>query len=318
MERCDTDALWLANRSKPSVPRRTLRDLKLKRTESNVMDDRPNSLRPFLSRSVGILFGIGTQLGFFATVWFLFFFLKDGRKAATERWFLVDLLLALQFAVIHSLLLLPTVKRSITRLFPSEFYGCLFCVATCLQLGTVFVAWQVSSGTLWNMTGIAALVMQVGFYASWIGLFYSLYLSGLGYQTGLTPWWYWLCRKPQPRRTFEARGVYRLFRHPIYLSFLGLIWFTPRMSWDHALLTGLWTIYIFIGSYLKDERLAFYMGAPYRRYQEQVVGYPLMFFGPLGRRKCRIAPVVVRSVTADSGSQLDYEPLHSPTVARAA
>jgi hypothetical protein len=58
------------------------------------------------------------------------------------------------------------------------------------------------------------------------------------------------------------------------------------MTWDHALLTSVWTIYIFIGSYLKDERLAFYVGESYRRYQEQVVGYPLLYFGPLGRRKC--------------------------------
>lgn len=129
------------------------------------------------------------------------------------------------------------------------------------------------------------MIMQAGFYGAWVGLFYSLYLSGLGYQTGLTPWWYWLRRQPQPRRQFEIRSLYRWLRHPIYLSFLGLIWFTPRMTWDHVLLTTIWTTYIFIGSYLKDERLAYYLGDSYRRYQEQVVGYPLMFFGPLGRRK---------------------------------
>jgi len=236
-------------------------------------------------RACGVAFGVGTQLGFLVTVWFLFFYLKDGSDAGSKPWILVDTLLALQFSLIHSSLLHPTVKRRLTKYIPSEFYGCLFCVATCLNLAVIFVGWRGSEGTLWDLTGVPATVMQGCFYVTWIALFYSLYLSGLGYQTGLTPWWHWLRRQPQPRRQFEQRSLYRWFRHPIYLSFLGLIWFTPRMSWDHALLTGIWTVYIFVGSYLKDERLAYYMGNEYRSYQERIVGYPLVFFGPLGRRR---------------------------------
>ena len=151
-------------------------------------------------------------------------------------------------------------------------------------MAAIFVFWRGSSGIVWELNGTSARVITGCFYASWIALFYSLYLSGLGYQTGLTPWWYWLRRQPLPRRDFVPRSLYRWLRHPIYLSFLGLIWFTCRMSWDHALLTAVWTIYIFVGSYLKDERLAFYLGPKYRDYQAAVPGYPLMFWGPLARR----------------------------------
>jgi methanethiol S-methyltransferase len=62
-----------------------------------------------------------------------------------------------------------------------------------------------------------------------------------------------------------------------------LFWFTPRMTLDHALLTVTLTTYIFIGSYLKDRRLDFYLGHAYREYASRVPGYPLMFVGPLGR-----------------------------------
>ena len=52
------------------------------------------------------------------------------------------------------------------------------------------------------------------------------------------------------------------------MSFLGLIWFTPRMTADHALLTAIWSVYIFVGSYLKDLRLEFYLGDTYREYAQ--------------------------------------------------
>ncbi len=81
----------------------------------------------------------------------------------------------------------------------------------------------------------------------------------------------------------EPRSVYRFFRHPIYASFLGLVWLTPTMTLDRAVLVAVWTVYIFVGSHLKDRRLVHYVGDPYRYYQARVPGYPLLPFGPLGK-----------------------------------
>ncbi len=236
-------------------------------------------------RWVGIALGVATQFLFLVTVWRLFWFLKDGPPPGTGDSLLVDVALSLQFAVVHSWLLLPATRSKITQVLASEFYGCLFCVVTCLGLLGLFAGWQPSQSVLWQLDGPASVVMQVGFYGSWVMLFYSISLTGLGYQTGFTPWWHWLRRKPQPRRLFAPRGLYLFLRHPVYLSFLGLIWFTPRMTLDHAVLTGIWTIYIFIGSHLKDERLAHFYTKAYRDYQSRVPGYPLFGIGPLGIRR---------------------------------
>ncbi len=81
-----------------------------------------------------------------------------------------------------------------------------------------------------------------------------------------------------------SRGLSDL-SSPVYLSFLGLVWFTPQMSLDHAVLTAVWTIYIFYGSMLKDRRLVHYLGNVYRHYAADVPGYPLVTAGPLGRWK---------------------------------
>jgi hypothetical protein len=55
------------------------------------------------------------------------------------------------------------------------------------------------------------------------------------------------------------------------------------MTLDHAVLTGIWTVYIAVGSVLKDRRIAFYLGEPYLSYMQKVSGYPLVPFGPLAK-----------------------------------
>jgi hypothetical protein len=106
---------------------------------------------------------------------------------------------------------------------------------------------------------------------------------------------YWYRQQPLPRRPFEERGPFRFMRHPTYASFLGLIWFTPRMTVDHALLTGIWTAYVFVGSWLKDRRLRYYLGDTYREYASRVAGYPGMLFGPLGKWQFE-SPLATREV----------------------
>lgn len=264
------------------------------------------------ARMAGIAFGLATHLLFAVTVYQLFFFLRDGIAPVAQLLSLrfehsgsllktaVDVLLVLQYALIHSLLLYPAVRRRLNGIISSAFYGCFFCSMTCLTLLLTMVCWQPTGRVLYEFTGTPATVVLAGFLMSWAALFYSLALSGLGYQTGWTPWWAWVRGLRLPRRQFEERGAYRLFRHPIYLSFLGLIWFTSRMTLDHAVLTGVWTVYIFAGSWLKDERLAFYAGPPYREYQSRVPGYPFLLRGPLGLRP---VDAVSRSAIADDGAE---------------
>ncbi len=237
-----------------------------------------------MRRSAGILFGVATHGLFAVTVWYVFWFLKGlprTESASGNLW--IDALLAAQFTIPHSVLLLPAVRQRLTRMIPPAFYGCLYCVVTCACLLLMISAWRPHETVYWHFSGFGGTLVTAAFFGSWVGLFYSLYLNGMGYQTGWTPWWHWLRGRPLPMRRFEPRGVYLWLRHPLYLSFLGLIWFTPTMTADHAVLTGIWTTYIFVGSCLKDRRLLFYLGDNYRHYQSAVAGYPGMPLGPLAR-----------------------------------
>lgn len=236
-----------------------------------------------MRRVLGIAAGIVVHAAFGVLVWYLYWFLKGGRVVATGGGLWIDALLALQFVVVHSLLLHPAVRERLEEWIAPPFYGLFFCAATTLGLAVTIAGWRSSGEVWWELTGLARGLVDAGFYGSWGLLFYSFFLNGIGYQTGWTPWWHWLRARPVPQRVFHPRGIFRIMRHPAYLSFLGLVWFTPVMTPERAILTAVWTIYVFIGSFLKDRRLLHYIGAPYRRYQAEVPGYPGMLLGPLGR-----------------------------------
>jgi hypothetical protein len=239
-------------------------------------------MRTFL----GGVAGAATHALFAVTVWYLFWFLKgDQPQLNTGIGNLpLNAVLSIAYGAIHSALLHRKVRDPLTRWITAPFYGLFFCVVTSVTLLGLIAGWTTGATIWWEATGLARLLITTAWYGSWVFLFYSLWFAGLGYQTGAMPWWRWMRGKPQPRRPFNPRGSLLWIRHPVYLGFLGLIWFSPVMTADRAILVATWTVYVFIGSWLKDERLEHFIGEPYRVYQSQITGYPGMFVGPLGRR----------------------------------
>jgi hypothetical protein len=247
-----------------------------------------------MKRTFWIAFGIFTHLLLALTVWRLFPFLRGagqaemqafGMAAGDRSWIGIDALLALQFTLPHSALLMPRVRDRMERWIPSALHGCVFCGVTCLSLLLTVELWRPSAGAVWRLSRFSQDLVDAAFLLSWVGLFYSISLTGFGYQTGWTTWWAWVRRREPPKREFRPRSAYRLLRHPVYLGFLGLVWFNPQMTFDRLILAITWTTYVFIGSHLKDLRLTYYLGETYRRYQSTVPGYPFIPFGPLGRRR---------------------------------
>lgn len=243
-----------------------------------------------MRRSLGIAFGLAAHALFGFTVWHLIWFLEGsqravrGAEAGVGADLAIDAALAMAFAVPHSLFLLPSVRRRIVSSgLPGPLYGCFYCIITCAALLTTILCWRPVGIVVWRWPPVLDTVVSWCFVGSWGTLLYSLHLTGLGWQTGLTPWWHWVRGLPQPNRAFVERGAYRVLRHPVYLSFLGLVWFVPVITLDRVVLIAVWTAYIFVGSVLKDRRLLHFLGDAYREYQGRVPGYPGMPFGPLAR-----------------------------------
>jgi protein-S-isoprenylcysteine O-methyltransferase Ste14 len=244
-------------------------------------DGAADEMRPFWNA-----FGWIAQGLFAFTVYYLFWFLRGVERPApttTARALAIDALLAAQFALLHSTLLLPPVRKLLTRWIPSPAYGVCYCAVTCVSLLAAIWGWQPCGDPVWDLQGAGKMLIRGAFYGSWAMLLYSLYLSGFGNQTGWSSWWPWVRGDAVPKRKFQPRSIFLLLRHPVYLSFLGLVWFVPCMTIDRATLTAVWTVYVFVGSYLKDRRMVHYVGMAYRQYQAEVPGYPGMLAGPLGR-----------------------------------
>ena len=147
-------------------------------------------------RAFWVVFGVAAHALLIVTVWYLFPFLQGGANAAAavDGWTFLgrDVLLAAQFGVLHSVLLLPRVRGRLERVVPSPLYGCVFAATTCASLLLVIFAWQPGTVVLWRLEGTAATAIRAAYLLSWAGLIYGLCLSGVGYQTGWTPWWAWL------------------------------------------------------------------------------------------------------------------------------
>ena len=264
-----------------------------------------------MRRSLGIAAGVLTHALFAYTLWHLVPFLW-GSAPRVFGSLGIDFLLAGQFGLLHSILLHRTTRKRLEPFISGPFYGLFFCVATSLQLLPMMAFWHSSPLVVWQFTGLGRAAMLVGFVGSWALLHYSLWLNGLGYQTGFTPWWNWVRGRPSRPRPFQVRGVYRLLRHPTYLSFMGTVWMTPTVTLDRAILIAIWTSYIFIGSWLKDRRLEFYLGEYYREYETRVPGYPGMIFGPLAKirlprqeQPAPAAPAIAADAAAGDSSSIE-------------
>ena len=253
-----------------------------------------------MKRVAWIAFGGVTQLLFACMVPLLFLWLYQGSgdplgigaaavgnaQTLSVGWAIVlDLALLVQFAVPHSVLMLPKVRDRIERFVPPELYGCVYVFVVTASLLLCWWLWQPLPGVVYETTGAMTWILLGMFLGSWVLMLYSVSLTGFGWQTGMTPWLCYIRRVPTPRRKFVTNNLYGFLRHPIYLGFLGLIWCTPRMTSDYLLRAGVWGVYVFIGSVLKDRRLAFYIGERYRGYMATVRGYPLVLWGPLGRAR---------------------------------
>lgn len=188
--------------------------------------------------------------------------------AGTLRAYLDNMLLVLLFAVPHSVLARPAVKKVMAPILPARAERAFYVLVSSLTLIVLMQAWAPIGPQVWrleagplrfvafavNALGWLVLVLATFQLDHWrlFGLRQALGLDGSGGSGLRTPW------------------MYRRVRHPIMSGILLMIWATPYMGMDRLLLAVGFTAYILAGIRLEERDLRRELGTAYDEYARQV------------------------------------------------
>ncbi|MGI9234856.1 MAG: methanethiol S-methyltransferase [Woeseiaceae bacterium] len=200
---------------------------------------------------------------------------------------LVDLALLTLFAVQHSGMARPAFKRWLTRFIPAAAERSTYVLLSTICLAVLMYFWAPLGGVVWQTTSRWAEVSLIGLYlSSWTLLLYATFLINHFDLFGLRQVWFALRDKEMPALKFVTPALYRIVRHPIYVGWLGIVWFTPTMTVTHFVFAVGATLYILVGIKLEERDLEA-AHPEYSQYKRKVPG----LIPSMGRRLTRAADI---------------------------
>jgi len=184
---------------------------------------------------------------------------------------MVDVVLALIFALQHSVMAREWFKTKITQIIPTVTERSTYVLLSGVALLLIVLYWQPIDGELWRfengvMWWVLTGLMLFGWFFSVVATFVINHFELFGLQQG----YFHLKNKSTPTIDFQEKFLYKFIRHPIQLGVLIGIWFTPVMTYGHLLLSMLFTLYIFIGLYYEEKDLVKELGVVYVEYKKRV------------------------------------------------
>ena len=232
-----------------------------------------------MKRSLIFLYGVFAYAFFFVTFLYSIGFIGNiGVPKAIDSApvmplgisLLVNLGLLTVFAVQHSGMARPAFKRWLTRFIPASAERSTYVLASTICLAALMAFWAPLGGVIWDVTAPWAASILTGLYfASWGLLLYATFLIDHFDLFGLRQVFYALRKKDAPALEFKTRTLYRVVRHPIYVGWLGIVWFTPTLTVTHLVFAVVATLYILVGIKLEERDLEA-MHPEYAEYKRQV------------------------------------------------
>ena len=174
------------------------------------------------------------------------------------------------FALQHSVMARPTFKRWWTRFVPTPVERSTYVLATNVALLLMFVLWRPMGGVIWDVQHPAARAALFALYGfGWALVLVSTFLINHFDLFGLRQVWLHLRGKPYTHLRFATPGPYRVVRHPLYVGWLCVFWFTPTMTLAHLLFAVMTTAYILVAIRLEERNLLEHHGAAYEAYRRR-------------------------------------------------
>ncbi|MEM6484819.1 MAG: methanethiol S-methyltransferase [Pseudomonadota bacterium] len=224
-------------------------------------------------------YGIASYLIFFAAFLYSIGFIgniwvpKSMDSPATLPWvqaLAIDLGLLALFAIQHSGMARPAFKSWLTRFIPAAAERSTYVLMSTLALIAIMVFWQPLGGMVWQVeSGIGYTILLSLYLGSWALLLYATFLINHFDLFGLRQVWDELRNRETQALGFVTPALYRIVRHPIYVGWLGIFWFTPTMTVTHLVFAVVTSIYTVLGMKLEEQDLA-KAHPEYRQYMRKV------------------------------------------------
>ncbi len=184
------------------------------------------------------------------------------------------------FAMHHSALARTGAKAWINRAVGPDRERTLYVWVASLLFFAVAGLWRPVAGVLWSLDGWAAWIAWAGQLAGVAMTVWSAGALGVMELAGLR-------RAPKPvspmpgssrsDRALRDTGPYGFVRHPIYFSWLLLVWSVPVMNGTRLSFALISTLYLVVAIPFEERSLVAHFGPAYTRYQAKVRSRMLPF-----------------------------------------
>ncbi|MDJ0878441.1 MAG: NnrU family protein [Halieaceae bacterium] len=218
-----------------------------------------------MKRSVILLYGVVSYLLFFVTFLYSIGFvgnlwvprsIDSEPTVALGTALLVNLGLLTMFAVQHSGMARPAFKRWLTRYIPAAAERSTYVLFSTIAMAALMYYWAPMGGVIWAVqSDWATFTLNALYLGSWALLLYATFLINHFDLFGLRQVWLSFRKQENHELKFVTPTLYRIVRHPIYVGWLGIFWFTPVMTVTHVLLALGVTGYILVGIKLEERDL---------------------------------------------------------------
>ena len=242
-----------------------------------------------IGRISTLFYGIFCYLVFLASFLYAIAFLGDfgvprtidsGVQGSIGNALAINAGLLALFALQHSIMARSWFKRAWTRIVPPATERSTYVLLSSLALILLFWQWRPIGGSVWQVNNeLGSMAIYWVYAAGWILLLLATFLINHFDLFGLRQVYLRFRGQEYTGLPFRTPGLYKVVRHPIYLSWLCIFWATPRMTVAHLVFALATTGYIRAAIQLEERDLIRAYGEAYRRYKRQVPSILPVHFG---------------------------------------